>query len=60
MAMNLTEEDVYRVEHKLIRDTDVWDDFENDKLNVALLTYISGINDMANEIIKCLKDLGER
>ena len=57
--MNLTEEDVYRVEHKLIRDTDVWDDFENDKLNVALLTYISGINDMANEIIKCLKDLGE-
>ena len=59
MAMNLTEEDVYRVEHKLIRDTDVWDDFENDKLNVALLTYISGINDMANEIIKCLKDLGE-
>lgn len=60
MAMNLTEEDVYRVEHKLIRDTDVWGDFENDKLNVALLTYISGINDMANEIIKCLKDLGER
>ena len=60
MAMNLTEEDVYRVEHKLIRDTDVWDDFENDKLNVAILTYISGINDMANEIIKCLKDLGER
>lgn len=58
MAMKLTEGNVYRVEHKLIHDIDLRDDLDNDKRNLALVAYISGINDMAQSIVNCLKDLG--
>ena len=57
MAMKLTEDNVYRVEHNLIHETGLWDDLDNDKRTLALLTYISGINDMAQEIVKALREL---
>lgn len=57
MAMKLTEDNVYRVEHKLIHDTDLWDDMDNDKRNLVLVAYIPGINDMAQSIVNCMKDL---
>lgn len=57
MAMRLTEDNVYRIEHKIIRETDIWDDLEDEKRNIALLAYVSGINDMAKAIVDALKEL---
>lgn len=54
--MTLTEDAVYRIEHNLIRDTELWDDLENQERNIALLTYISGINDMTQAIVRVLKE----
>lgn len=54
--MKLTEDAVCRIEHNLIRDTELWDDLENQARNIALLTYISGINDMAQAIVRVLKE----
>lgn len=54
--MKLTEDNVCRIEHNLIRDTDLWDELENQTRNIALLAYISGINDMAQAIVRVLKE----
>ena len=54
--MKLTDDAVCRIEHNLIRDTELWDDLENQARNIALLTYISGINDMAQAIVRVLKE----
>lgn len=54
--MKLTEDAVCRIEHNLIRDTDLWDELENQIRNIALLAYISGINDMAQAIVCVLKE----
>lgn len=54
--MKLTEDAVCRIEHNLIRDTELWDDLENQARNIALLTYISGTNDMAQAIVRVLKE----
>lgn len=58
MAMNLTEDNVYRIEHQMIRETDLWDDLADEKRNIALLAYVSGINDMAQAIVNAIKELG--
>lgn len=58
MAMRLTEDNVYRIEHKMIRETDLWDDLEDEKRNIMLLAYVSGINDMAKAIVDAIKELG--
>ena len=58
MAMRLTEDNVYLIEHKIIRETGLWDDLEDEKRNIALMAYVSGINDMAQAIVTALKDLG--
>ena len=54
--MKLTEDNVFRIEHNLIRDIELWDDLENQDRNIELLTYISGINDMAQAIVRGLKE----
>lgn len=54
--MKLTEDAVCRIEHNLIRDTELWADFENQERNIAFLTYISGINAMAQAIVRVLKE----
>lgn len=54
--MKLTEDAVCRIEHNLIREIELWDDLENQDRNIALLTYISGINDMAQAIVRVLKE----
>lgn len=56
MAMKLTEDNVYRVEHKMIFDADLWDDLASETRNIALLAYVSGINDMAQAIVEALKE----
>lgn len=57
MTTKLTEDNVYRIEHKIIRETDLWDDLEDEKRNIALLAYVSDINDMAKAIVDALKEL---
>ena len=54
--MKLTEDNVFRIEQNLIRDTDLWYELENQDRNIELLTYISGINDMAQAIGRGLKE----
>ena len=54
--MKLTEDNVCRIEHNLLRDAELWDDLENQTRNIALLAYISGINDMAQAIVRVLKE----
>lgn len=54
--MTLTEDAVYRIEHNLIRETELWDDLENKTRNIAFLTYILGINDMAQAIVRVLQE----
>lgn len=54
--MKLTEDAVFRIEQNLIRDTDLWYELENQDRNIELLTYISGINDMAQAIVRVLKE----
>lgn len=58
MAMRLTEENVYWIEHKIIRETGLWDDLEDEKRNIAIIAYVSGVNDMAKAVADALKDLG--
>lgn len=54
--MKLTEDAVCRIENNLIRDTELWDDLENQARNIEILAYISGINDMAQAIVRVLKE----
>lgn len=55
MAMKLTEDNVYRIEHNIIHEIVLWDDLEDEKRSIALLAYVSGINDMAQAIVSALK-----
>ena len=54
--IKLTEDAVFRIEQNLIRDTDLWYELENQDRNIELLAYISGINDMAQAIVRVLKE----
>ena len=54
----MTEDNVYRVEHKLIHDSVLWESMDNDRECHTMLAYICGINDMAAAVIECLKELG--
>ena len=54
--MKLTEDNAFRIEHNLIRDTELWDELENQARNIEILAYISGINDMAQAIVRVLKE----
>ena len=54
--MKLTEDAVCRIDNNLIRDTELWDDLENQARNIEILAYISGINDMAQAIVRVLKE----
>ena len=54
----MTEENVYRVEHKMISDSILWECMDDDRQCHTMLAYICGINDMAEAMVECLKDLG--
>lgn len=55
--MKMTEDNVFRAEHKLIKDSLLWEGLNDDRLCHALLAYVCGINDMAEEMVECLKAL---
>ena len=54
----MTEDNVYRVEHKLISETVLWESMESDRDCHTVLAYICGINEMAAAVVDCLKELG--
>ena len=58
MTMKMTEDNVYRVEHKLIKDLILWEVTDDDRMCHTVVSYICGINDMAEAMVECLKDLG--
>ena len=57
MAMRMTEDNVFRVEHNLIQATALWEAMDNDRDCHTVLAYVCGINDMATAMINCLKGL---
>lgn len=56
--MKMTEDNVYRVEHNLIKDLIMWELTDDDRLCHTAAAYVCGINDMAEAMVECLKDLG--
>ena len=55
--MKFTEDNVLRVEHKLIQDQLIWDCHKDDR--EALLMYIAGVNDMAQSIIEAMREIAK-
>ena len=55
--MKLTDDNVYRVEHKLIKDSLLWEAVDDEKLCHAMVAYVCGINDMAEAVVEYLKEL---
>jgi hypothetical protein len=56
MAMKLEKENVRIIFNKLLYETDLWG--REGKEAEKILCYISGLQDMANEVIKAIEDLG--
>ena len=56
MAMRLCSENVRIIEHQLLDDMDYWT--AEGKEAEKTLAYIVGIHDMANAVIKAIKELG--
>lgn len=56
MAMRLETVNVDKIFNDLLSDVDMWGREGNDAANV--LCYISGLQDMANEVKKAILDLG--
>ena len=58
MAFRLSSENVRMIEHDILSELGYW---ENDGKDAEkTLTYIAGVHDMANAIIKAIKELGGR
>lgn len=58
MAFRLSGENVRMIEHEILDDLSYWE-VEN-KDAEKTLTYIAGIHDMANAVIRAIKELGGR
>ena len=55
--MKFTEDNVLRVEHKLIQDQIIMDCPK--ELKEDLLEYIAGVNDMAQSIIEAMREVAK-
>ena len=58
MAFRLSGENVRMIEHDVLGDIDFWAIEEKDM--EKYLGYVAGIHDMANVVIKAIKELGGR
>lgn len=58
MAFRLSSENVMMIERELLDELEYWS--TSDKDNSHTLTYIAGVHDMANAVIKAIKELGGR
>lgn len=56
--MKLTEDNVLRVEHKLIQDQIIMDC--PDEMKSDLLAYIAGVNDMAQAVIEAMREIAKQ
>lgn len=56
--MKFTEDNVLRVEHKLIQDQIIMDCPK--ELTEGLLAYIAGVNDMAQCIIEAMREIAKQ
>lgn len=56
--MKFTEDNVLRVEHKLIQDQIIMDCPK--ELKEDLLAYIAGVNDMAQSIIEAMREIAKQ
>lgn len=54
MRNELSPQDVFYLEHKLINNSMLFDCVDDADLSKAMLVYVSGVNDFAEEIIKFL------
>lgn len=57
MAQKLTEENVFRIEHNLIKDLLLWELMDDDRLCHTAAAYVCGINDMAGAVVDCMEAL---
>lgn len=55
--MKLTEENVLKVQHKMIQDSLLWETFDSDRLMQQMLAYVTGINDMTQAIIEAIREV---
>lgn len=58
MAFRLSGENVRMIEHEMLSELSYWG-FEGKDAEKQLI-YIAGIHDMANAVIKAIKELGGR
>lgn len=56
MAMRLEIENVRYLEHQVLDNLDYWE--PEDKTAEKTLTYIAGVVDMADAVMKAIKELG--
>lgn len=56
MAMRLDCENVRIIEHDMIHNLEYWE--QDGKDAEKTLTYIAGIHDMANAVMKVIRELG--
>lgn len=56
--MKMTEDNVFRVEHSLIKDLLLLELMDDDRMCHTLAAYVCGVNNMATAMVECLKDLG--
>lgn len=54
--MKMTEDNVFRVEHQLIKDLLLWELMDDDRMCHTAAAYVCGVNDMATAMVECLKD----
>lgn len=54
--MKLTDANVYKLEHELILDTNIWS-FVDKEETVKGLFYIAGINNMAQAVVEALREV---
>lgn len=54
--MKLTDANVYKLEHELIMDTNIWS-FLDKKEMVQGLFYVAGINAMAQAVVEALREV---
>lgn len=53
--MKLTKEKVLEIKHELLNDLCVWDFAETDREAAQLAFYLSGVQEMADAILKALE-----
>ena len=57
--MKLSEENIYKLEHELIRDLVIWETMGTEYED-KIPAYVAGAHDMANMVVKAIKEIQGR